>query len=66
VFEAAIGHQAWRLRDIAEPTLEELRKIHPEDLAPTQDQVPVDWPGAPAADPAMSPEPEQAEPGESA
>jgi len=46
VFEAAIGHQAWRLRDIAEPTLEELRKLQPEDLAPTQDQAPVDWPGA--------------------
>ena len=67
VFEAAIGHQAWRLRDIAEPTLEELRKIHPEDLAPTQDQAPVDWPGAPAAtDPAKSPEPEQPAPEETA
>ena len=67
VFEAAIGHQAWRLRDIAEPTLEELRKIHPEDLAPAQDQAPVDWPGAPAAtDPAKSPEPEQPAPEETA
>ena len=68
VFEAAIGHQAWRLRDIAEPTLEELRKIHPEDLAPTQDQAPVDWPGAPAAaDPtATSPEPTATAPEETA
>jgi hypothetical protein len=30
--EAAIGHQAWRLRDVAEPTIEELREIRPEDL----------------------------------
>ena len=46
VFEAAIGHQAWRLRDNAEPTLEQLRKLQPEDLATSQDQAPVDWPGA--------------------
>jgi SpoVK/Ycf46/Vps4 family AAA+-type ATPase len=46
VFEAAIGHQAWRLRDIAEPTLEQLRKLQPSDLAVSQDQAPVDWPGA--------------------
>ena len=30
--EAAIGHQAWRLRDVAEPTLEQLRELWPEDL----------------------------------
>ncbi len=46
VFEAAIGHQAWRLRDIDEPTLEQLRKLQPEDLSVPQDQAPVDWPGA--------------------
>ena len=61
VFEAAIGHQAWRLRDISEPTLEQLRKLQPEDLAAEQAQAPVDWPGAvttPApADPAAD-EPE--------
>jgi Holliday junction resolvasome RuvABC ATP-dependent DNA helicase subunit len=48
VFEAAIGHQAWRLRDTPEPTLEQLRALLPEDLAASQDQAPVDWPGAPA------------------
>jgi hypothetical protein len=48
VFEAAIGHQAWRLRDTPEPTLEQLRGLLPEDLAASQDQAPVDWPGAPA------------------
>jgi SpoVK/Ycf46/Vps4 family AAA+-type ATPase len=46
VFEAAIGHQAWRLRDVAEPTLDELRKLHPQDLAVPADQAPVEWPGA--------------------
>ena len=45
VFEAAIGHQAWRLRDTTEPTLEQLRALLPEDLAVAQDQEPVDWPG---------------------
>jgi SpoVK/Ycf46/Vps4 family AAA+-type ATPase len=49
VFEAAIGHQAWRLRDIPEPTLEQLRKLQPEDLAVSQDQAPVDWPGTATA-----------------
>ncbi|MGV8850783.1 MAG: AAA family ATPase [Propionibacteriaceae bacterium] len=48
VFEAAIGHQAWRLRDTPEPTLEQLRALLPEDLAVAQNQEPVDWPGAPA------------------
>ncbi len=62
VFEAAIGHQAWRLRDIEVPTLEQLRALLPEDLAVDQDQDPVDWPGAPAADA----EPEVAAPEETA
>jgi len=30
--EAAIGHQAWRLRDVAEPTVDQLRELLPEDL----------------------------------
>jgi SpoVK/Ycf46/Vps4 family AAA+-type ATPase len=30
--EAAIGRHAWRLRDVAEPTLEQLRELRPEDL----------------------------------
>lgn len=45
VFEAAIGHQAWRLRDIAEPTLAQLRELQPQDLALPQEQAPVEWPG---------------------
>ena len=34
VFEAAIGKMAWRLKDVAEPTVEQLREILPEDVAP--------------------------------
>jgi hypothetical protein len=30
--EAAIGRHAWRLRDVTEPTLEQLRELRPEDL----------------------------------
>ncbi len=45
VFEAAIGHQAWRLRDIPEPSLEQLRRLEPADLAVPQDLAPIDWPG---------------------
>ncbi|GAA3621441.1 AAA family ATPase [Microlunatus ginsengisoli] len=30
--EAAIGRHAWRLREVAEPTLEQLRELRPEDL----------------------------------
>ncbi|MBI4900284.1 MAG: AAA family ATPase [Actinobacteria bacterium] len=45
VFEAAIGHQAWRLRDVDEPTLDQLRRLEPQDLALPQDQAAVDWPG---------------------
>jgi adenylate kinase family enzyme len=32
MLEAAIGRHAWRLRDVAEPTLEQLRKLTPEDF----------------------------------
>ncbi len=32
VLEAAIGRQAWRLRDVTAPTRDELRQIHAEDL----------------------------------
>ncbi len=38
--EAAIGRHAWRLRDVAEPTLAALRTLLPEDLAaPDADPV---------------------------
>jgi hypothetical protein len=32
VLEAAIGRHAWRLRDVAEPTVDQLRELLPEDL----------------------------------
>jgi hypothetical protein len=32
MLEAAIGKHAWRLRDVAEPSLEQLRKLIPEDF----------------------------------
>ena len=32
VLEAAIGRQAWRLREVAEPTVPELRGLTPDDL----------------------------------
>ncbi len=34
VFEAAIGKMAWRLKDVADPTLDQLRQILPQDIAP--------------------------------
>ena len=39
VFEAAVGHQAWRLREIDEPTVEQLRSLEPEDLNATLPDV---------------------------
>jgi ATPase family associated with various cellular activities (AAA)/AAA lid domain len=35
ILEAAIGRHAWRLRDVAEPTLEQLRELIPEDFEET-------------------------------
>ena len=32
VLEAAIGRHAWRLREVDEPTLEQLRELTPDDL----------------------------------
>jgi hypothetical protein len=32
LLEAAIGHQAWRLRDVEAPTVEQLRELLPSDL----------------------------------
>jgi SpoVK/Ycf46/Vps4 family AAA+-type ATPase len=33
LLESAIGRHAWRLREVADPTLEQLRELLPEDLA---------------------------------
>ena len=34
VFEGAVVHQAWRLRDVATPSIEQLRGLESDDLAP--------------------------------
>jgi hypothetical protein len=47
VLEAAIGHQAWRLRDVPQPTLDQLRQLLPEDLT---DEEPAADPEQAAAD----------------
>jgi Holliday junction resolvasome RuvABC ATP-dependent DNA helicase subunit len=43
MLEAAIGLHAWRLRDVAEPTVEQLRKLIPEDFdtAAGEDEPPA-------------------------
>jgi hypothetical protein len=44
MLEAAIGRHAWRLRDVAEPTVEQLRRLIPEDFdeaAAEQEPPPV-------------------------
>jgi hypothetical protein len=33
LLEAAVGRHAWRLRDVAEPTLQQLRELQPDDLS---------------------------------
>ncbi|HEY5980043.1 MAG TPA: AAA family ATPase [Microlunatus sp.] len=43
LLEGAIGRHAWRLRDVTEPTIEQLRELLPEDLD--------DEPAAPSTDP---------------
>ena len=78
VLEAAIGQHAWRLRDIEEPTVEELRTLAPDDLVyvsvddtvdeaingPTEGPLVIDpeTPLPPAARPARRAAAEPAEP----
>jgi hypothetical protein len=72
VLEAAIGRQAWRLRDVAEPTLDQLRGLTADDLgddpAPTVTDDPFlgiapDDPRAGDAGPPTPSEPSQELPG---
>jgi Holliday junction resolvasome RuvABC ATP-dependent DNA helicase subunit len=60
VFEAAIGHQAWRLRDVAEPTTAQLRELLPTDIdTAAADEPVVSWPPegpASASGPGAAPE----------
>jgi SpoVK/Ycf46/Vps4 family AAA+-type ATPase len=41
LLEAAIGRHAWRLREVEEPTLQQLRELQPDDLS-HPDPVPMD------------------------
>ena len=41
--EAAIGHQAWRLRDLVDPTVEQLRTLTAEDVQGDAKPETVDW-----------------------
>ena len=48
VLEAAIGRHAWRLREVEKPTVEELRKLTPDDLDTVEEAgvgptEPVEW-----------------------
>ncbi|UMG93109.1 AAA family ATPase [Nocardioides sp. TF02-7] len=63
LLEAAIGHHAWRLREVAEPTLEQLRTLSPDDLVVPEDDVEDDLEDDPVAEdgtlvpPADAPDP---------
>jgi hypothetical protein len=58
MLEAAIGWHAWRLRDVAEPSVEQLRKLIPGDFdaAAGEDEPP----GSPRQQPSPPPSPEGA------
>ena len=43
IMEAAIGHQAWRLREITEPTVDELRTLTAEDVLGDATVAPVEF-----------------------
>lgn len=64
LLEAAVGRHAWRLRDVDEPTLEQLRTLLPDDLdGPVADPLePVAEPLEPGAEPAGPVEPLDPEP----
>ncbi|MCD5349906.1 AAA family ATPase [Kineosporia mesophila] len=46
MLEAAIGHQAWRLRDVEAPTLEQLRELVPGDLDGNSDELSNEFGGS--------------------
>ncbi len=39
VFESAIVRQAWRLRDVTDPDVEQLRELRAEDLVASPDEL---------------------------
>ena len=50
ILEAAIGRHAWRLRDVEDPSIEELRTLQPEDLAQVDEDSEVDAPAGSEAE----------------
>jgi Holliday junction resolvasome RuvABC ATP-dependent DNA helicase subunit len=65
LLEAAIGRHAWRLRDIAEPTVEQLRTLIADDFDGTtgEDKAPIVSQEQPAEDDAAKPKEPSSEPG---
>jgi hypothetical protein len=51
ILEAAIGHHAWRLRDVDSPSIDELRRLDVADLdAPPAPEAPADAPAVEVVD----------------
>jgi len=61
LLDRAVLRHAWRLRDVAEPSVEQLRTLLPEDLATDVEDVAPDLP-APADHPVTDPRPTPEEP----
>ena len=57
LLEAAIGRHAWRLRDVAEPTVSQLRELLVSDLEDDQYFASIDNPSAEEAEAAATAEP---------
>ncbi|HWJ54220.1 MAG TPA: AAA family ATPase [Propionibacteriaceae bacterium] len=57
LLEAAIGRHAWRLRDVAEPTVTQLRELLAEDLDPDDDANPPTPDATPDGDAKATPDP---------
>ena len=49
VMEAAIGHQAWRLRTLEAPTIDQLRTLTSDDVLGDATPEVVDWQAEDAA-----------------
>ncbi|MFC7505104.1 AAA family ATPase [Nocardioides sp. GCM10030258] len=64
LLEAAIGHHAWRLREVAEPTLEQLRTLEPDDLVVDPNDPAVVEPGETRTEEGVVVPPEDAAPAE--
>lgn len=62
LLEAAIGRHAWRLREVTEPSLEELRTLHAEDLVEPDHSPEVEPAETPATDLSQLTPPESAGP----